>query len=85
MNDFITSSLLRLADSLPQGYRDLGTGYGDTHAEFDISYNAGADLWEIEYCCLDGNKNFAGSADSLNKLLQYAITKLEPKHLKHLS
>jgi hypothetical protein len=78
MSDWTAETLRELAEGLPQGYRDLGSGYGEnSHAEFDLAYNAGANVWELEYCCLDGNKNFAESADTLEQLLACAVDRIK--------
>lgn len=57
-----------LADSLPRGHVDRGNGE-TMQAEFYLSYEAGRDMWEIEYCALDPNRSFLLQNQNLGDLL----------------
>lgn len=73
-HDMLTA-LIEIAASLPRGYRDRGGGE-DMHAEMFVGFNAGASVWEIEYCALDPKRNFTASGDDLDPLVYEALDRV---------
>jgi hypothetical protein len=58
---------------LPDGYRDLqGHGPHD-QATMYVSYDAGDEVWEIEFCALDQARNFILRDASLEVLMTRAL------------
>lgn len=63
-----------LAAELPIGYKMLGEE--QAQAQLYVSFDAGDDVWEIEYCALDPERNFIFQERTLGALLARACERV---------
>lgn len=71
--ELIGRALLDLSARLPDGYQDIG---GESaQASMYLSYDAGDEEWEIEFCALDPQRNFSKRDRDLHSLMTYAVAR----------
>jgi hypothetical protein len=70
----IGQAMLDLAARLPEGYHDIH-GTQDGQAQLYVGYDAGDEVWEVEFCALDPARNFTMQDRSLDELMARAITR----------
>lgn len=68
----IGQAILNLAARLPEGMVDMG--YGNMQSpQMGISYEAVDEIWELEFCPLDPDRNFTLQDASLEVVVRRAL------------
>jgi hypothetical protein len=68
----IGQALLDLAARLPEGYHDEAQ-MGHNQASMLVNYDAGDEVWEIEFMALDPKRNFTLQDSSLEVVARRSI------------